>query len=172
MFETDSSSHSPNRIGEKRGIVYLVGAGPGDVGLITVRGAELLALAEIVVYDALANPQLLRYCPTAQKIYVGKQADRHSKTQEEINALLIEHGRLGKRVVRLKGGDPFVFGRGGEECEALRVADVPFEVVPGVTAAIAVPAYAGIPVTHRDFNSSCALRFTWGRDRCRESARS
>jgi uroporphyrinogen III methyltransferase/synthase len=113
-----------------------------------------LASAEIVVYDALANPQLLRYCPTADKIYVGKQADRHSKTQQQINELLVEHGRAGKRVVRLKGGDPFVFGRGGEECEALAAANVRFEVVPGITAAIAVPAYAGIPVTHRDFNSS------------------
>jgi uroporphyrinogen III methyltransferase/synthase len=151
MMESDLSSQLPKRSG---GIVYLVGAGPGDPGLITVRGAELLASAEIVVYDALANPQLLRYCPTADKIYVGKQADRHSKTQQQINELLVEHGRAGKRVVRLKGGDPFVFGRGGEECEALAAANVAFEVVPGITAAIAVPAYAGIPVTHRDFNSS------------------
>jgi len=151
MIESDLSSHLPNRNG---GIVYLVGAGPGDPGLITLRGAELLASAEIVIYDALANPQLLRHCPAAEKVYVGKQADRHSKTQQQINDLLIEHGRRGKRVVRLKGGDPFVFGRGGEECEALAAANVPFEVVPGITAAIAAPAYAGIPVTHRDFNSS------------------
>jgi uroporphyrinogen III methyltransferase/synthase len=154
MIESDLSSQIPNHPGGRGGIVYLVGAGPGDPGLITLRGAELLASADIVVYDALANPQLLRHCPTAEKIYVGKQADRHSKTQEQINVLLIEHGRCGKRVVRLKGGDPFVFGRGGEECEALAAANVPFEVVPGITAAIAVPAYAGIPVTHRDFNSS------------------
>jgi uroporphyrinogen III methyltransferase / synthase len=151
MIESDLSSQLPK---DRSGIVYLVGAGPGDPGLITVRGAELLASAEIVVYDALANPQLLRHCPAAEKIYVGKQADRHSKTQQQINELLVEHGRQGKRVVRLKGGDPFVFGRGGEECEALAAANVPFEVVPGITAAIAATAYAGIPVTHRDFNSS------------------
>jgi uroporphyrinogen III methyltransferase/synthase len=136
------------------GIVYLVGAGPGDVGLITVRGAELLRLADVVVYDYLSNPRLLDYCPQAQAIYVGKKAAAHSFTQENINALLVEHGKAGKRVVRLKGGDPFVFGRGGEECEALAAAGVPFEIVPGITAAIGAPAYAGIPVTHRDFNSS------------------
>jgi uroporphyrinogen III methyltransferase/synthase len=154
MDETELSSHLSKNSGGSGGIVYLVGAGPGDPGLITVRGAELLASAEIVIYDALANPQLLRHCPGAHTIYVGKQADRHSKTQEEINGLLVEHGRSGKLVVRLKGGDPFVFGRGGEECEALAAAGVRFEVVPGITAAIAATAYAGIPVTHRDFNSS------------------
>ncbi|HEY2586774.1 MAG TPA: uroporphyrinogen-III C-methyltransferase [Tepidisphaeraceae bacterium] len=138
----------------QHGIVYLVGAGPGDPGLITVRGAELLKSAEVVVYDYLSNPQLLSYCPDAEAIYVGKKAAQHSMTQEQINALLVEKGRSGKRVVRLKGGDPFVFGRGGEECEALAAAGVPFEVVPGITAAIAAPAYAGIPVTHRDLNSS------------------
>ncbi|HEY1339275.1 MAG TPA: uroporphyrinogen-III C-methyltransferase [Bryobacteraceae bacterium] len=137
------------------GIVYLVGAGPGDPGLVTVRGAGLLERADVVVYDYLANPRLLSYCPAgAERIYVGKQAASHSMTQEQINALLVEQGRAGKRVVRLKGGDPFVFGRGGEECEALAAAGVPFEIVPGITAAIGAPAYAGIPVTHRDFNSS------------------
>src|SRR5687767_7939394 len=136
-------------------IVHLVGAGPGDPGLITVAGAKLLAAADVVVYDSLANPQLLAHCrPDVQTIYVGKKAAAHSMSQEQINALLVEHGRAGKRVVRLKGGDPFVFGRGGEECEALVAAGVEFEVVPGITAALAVPAYAGIPVTHRDFNSS------------------
>src|SRR3954470_22510031 len=137
-----------------RGIVYLVGAGPGDPGLITVRGAKLLESADVVVYDYLSNPELLRHCPRAEAIYVGKKAASHSMTQEQINALLVEHGRAGRRVVRLKGGDPFVFGRGGEECEALAAVGVAFEVVPGITAAIAAPAYAGIPVTHRDFNSS------------------
>src|SRR4051794_17017727 len=137
-----------------RGIVYLVGAGPGDPGLITVRGAKLLESADVVVYDYLSNPELLRHCPKAEAIYVGKKAASHSMTQDQINALLVEHGRAGRRVVRLKGGDPFVFGRGGEECEALAAAGMPFEVVPGITAAIAAPAYAGIPVTHRDFNSS------------------
>ena len=107
-----------------------------------------------MVYDYLSNPRLLEHCPHAEAIYVGKKAAAHSFTQENINALLIEKAKAGRRVVRLKGGDPFVFGRGGEECEALALAGVPFEVVPGVTAAIAAPAYAGIPVTHRDFNSS------------------
>ena len=151
-----SDSASVNKPAIK-GIVYLVGAGPGDPGLITVRGARLLASADVVVYDALANPALLQHCPSAAIIYVGKKAADHSMTQEQINALLIQKAREGKRVVRLKGGDPFVFGRGGEECEALAAAGIPFEVVPGITAAIAAPAYAGIPVTHRDFNSSFTL---------------
>jgi uroporphyrinogen III methyltransferase/synthase len=114
-----------------------------------------LAAADVVVYDYLANPQLLAHCrPDVETIYVGKKAAEHSMTQENINALLVEQGRAGKRVVRLKGGDPFVFGRGGEECEALAAAGIAFEVVPGITAALAAPAYAGIPVTHRDLNSS------------------
>ena len=137
-----------------KGVVYLVGAGPGDPGLLTVRGRTLLERADVVVYDYLANPLLLRHAPQAKPIYVGKKAAAHSFTQEGINAMLIEQARLGHRVVRLKGGDPFVFGRGGEECEALAAAGIPFEVVPGITAAIAAPAYAGIPVTHRDLNSS------------------
>jgi uroporphyrinogen III methyltransferase / synthase len=145
---TSSSAQAP-------GIVYLVGAGPGDPGLLTVRGARLLASAQVVVYDYLSNPRLLSYCPAdAQQIYVGKKAAQHSMTQDQINALLVEHAQAGRRVVRLKGGDPFVFGRGGEECEALAAAGIRFEVVPGITAAIGASAYAGIPVTHRDFNSS------------------
>jgi uroporphyrinogen III methyltransferase/synthase len=135
-------------------IVSLVGAGPGDPGLLTVRGMKLLERADVVVYDYLANPRLLSYCPQAECIYVGKKAAAHSMTQDEINALLVEKGKEGKRVVRLKGGDPFIFGRGGEECLALAAAGIRFEVVPGITAAIGAPAYAGIPVTHRDFNSS------------------
>ncbi|MGE5610103.1 MAG: uroporphyrinogen-III C-methyltransferase [Bacillota bacterium] len=139
------------------GVVYLVGAGPGDPGLITVRGMQLLEQADVVVFDYLANPQLLRHCPTAETIYVGKQAAKHAMSQDDINKLLVEKGLEGKKVVRLKGGDPFVFGRGGEECEALAHAGVRFEVVPGITSAIAAPAYAGIPVTHRDLNSSFTL---------------
>lgn len=139
------------------GIVYLVGAGPGDPGLITVKGRRLLEQAQAVVYDALSDPRLLAHCPQAQTFYVGKRAAQHSMTQEQINALLVKLGSEGKRVVRLKGGDPFVFGRGGEECEALKNAGIAFEVVPGITSAIAAPCYAGIPVTHRDFNSSFTL---------------
>jgi uroporphyrinogen III methyltransferase/synthase len=140
-----------------QGFVALVGAGPGDPGLITVAGARLLEQAHVVVYDYLSNPRLLSYCPQAEIIYVGKKAASHSMSQEQINALLVEKARAGKRVVRLKGGDPFVFGRGGEECEALAAAGISYQIVPGITAAIAAAAYAGIPVTHRDLNSSFTM---------------
>ena len=136
------------------GIVYLVGAGPGDPGLLTLRGLRCLQAAGVVVYDALVNPALLRHAPRAEHIYVGKQAERHSLPQEEIQRILIEHARQGHQVVRLKGGDPFVFGRGGEEALALADAGIPFEIVPGVTAGIAAPAYAGIPVTQRGLATS------------------
>jgi uroporphyrinogen III methyltransferase / synthase len=140
------------------GTVYLVGAGPGEPGLITVRGAELLAVAEVVVYDALVNPRLLDGCPPGVELhYVGKRGGRHTLPQAEINALLVELSGRHSSIVRLKGGDPFVFGRGGDEALALRDAGIPFEVVPGVTAGIAVPAYAGIPVTHRGVASSVAF---------------
>jgi uroporphyrinogen III methyltransferase/synthase len=128
----------------------LVGAGPGDPGLLTRRGAEVLAGADVVVHDRLANVALLDLAPAAaERISVGKAPGRVELDQDGINALLVEHARAGRRVVRLKGGDPFVFGRGGEEAEALAAAGISFEVVPGVTSAIAAPAYAGIPVTHR-----------------------
>jgi uroporphyrinogen III methyltransferase/synthase len=130
--------------------VMLVGAGPGDPGLITVRGREALEAADVVVYDRLANPRLLQHAPpTAERIYVGKQPGDRTWRQAQINALLIDRARAGQIVCRLKGGDPFVYGRGGEEALALAEAGIPFEVVPGVTSAIAAPAYAGIPVTYR-----------------------
>lgn len=132
------------------GKVYLVGAGPGDVGLITVRGVECLQRADVVVYDYLSNPALLRYArKDAEIVYAGKQASNHTLTQDEINALLVARAKAGKIVARLKGGDPFVFGRGGEEAEQLHQAGIAFEVVPGISSSIAAPAYAGIPVTHR-----------------------
>src|SRR5437870_3746872 len=134
-----------------KGMVYLVGAGPGDISLLTLRGAELLGRADVVVYDALVNADLLRLAPTtAQIIYGGKRAKDHAIPQEELNQLLVSQARLGKCVVRLKGGDPYVFGRGGEEAEQLAAANVPFEVVPGISSVIAGPNYAGIPITHRD----------------------
>jgi uroporphyrinogen III methyltransferase/synthase len=140
------------------GFVSLIGAGPGDPGLLTLRGAEALADADVVVYDYLANPALLSHArPTAELIYVGKKAGRHSRSQKEINALLVERAVAGQRVARLKGGDPFVFGRGGEEALALVDAGVAFELIPGVTSAVAAPAYAGIPVTHRGLASSFAV---------------
>lgn len=138
--------------------VALVGAGPGDPGLLTLRGRELLERAEVVIYDYLANPALLDFVPpAAERIYVGKKSGEDPAYQENINALLLEKARAGKLVVRLKGGDPFIFGRGGEEAEALRAAGIPYEVVPGVTAGYAVPAYAGIPITHREVTSTVAF---------------
>ncbi len=139
----------------KKGMVYLVGAGPGDAGLLTLRGAELLARADVVVYDALVNPDLLRLAPkTAEIIFGGKRASEHTIPQDELNALLISRARDGKTVVRLKGGDPYVFGRGGEEAEQLAAEKIGFEVVPGVSSFSAVPSYAGIPVTHREHSSA------------------
>jgi uroporphyrinogen III methyltransferase/synthase len=138
--------------------VALVGAGPGDPGLLTRRGAALLAGADVVVYDRLASSALLDLAPAdAERVDVGKAPGRAAMTQDEINALLVERGRAGLAVVRLKGGDPFVFGRGGEEAEALIAAGVAFEVVPGITSAIAAPAYAGIPVTHRSVSTHVTI---------------
>lgn len=153
------------------GKVYLIGAGPGDPGLITVKGLKCLQEAVVVVYDHLVDERLLAQGrPDAELLYVGKQSGEHTLPQEEINNLLVERARAGKTVVRLKGGDPFIFGRGGEEAEALASAGIPFEVVPGVTSGIAVPAYAGIPLTHRDFASSVAF-LTGHEDPTREESR-
>jgi len=139
----------------KTGKVYLVGAGPGDPGLISVKGLECIKKAEVIIYDRLLDEQLLDSAsPAAERIYVGKMAGEHTKPQDEINMLLVAKAREGKMVVRLKGGDPFVLGRGGEEAESLAQNKIAFEVVPGITSAVAVPAYAGIPVTHRGMASS------------------
>jgi uroporphyrinogen III methyltransferase/synthase len=140
------------------GKVVLVGAGPGDPGLLTIKGKEYLQKADVVIYDRLGTLDVLKYCDSqAELIFVGKRPGNHILPQEEINNLLIKKAKSGKLVIRLKGGDPFVFGRGGEEAESLSKAGIPFEIVPGVTSAIAVPAYAGIPLTHRDYASSFAI---------------
>jgi uroporphyrinogen III methyltransferase/synthase len=137
------------------GKVWLVGAGPGDPGLLTLKGARALAQCDTLVYDYLASPAIVAFAPPdCEKIYVGKQAGAHTLSQDEITALIVRLGRAGKRVVRLKGGDVFVFARGGEEARALADAGVPFEIVPGISSALAAPAYAGIPVTHRDHNTA------------------
>jgi uroporphyrinogen III methyltransferase/synthase len=142
----------------KVGKVYLVGAGPGDPGLITVKGLACLKQADVVVYDRLVDESILHEASSdAEKIYVGKASDYHTLEQGMINQLLIQKAREGKVVVRLKGGDPFVLGRGGEEANALAENGIPFEVVPGVSSAVAVPAYAGIPVTHRGVASSVTI---------------
>jgi uroporphyrinogen III methyltransferase / synthase len=143
------------------GRVYIVGAGPGDPELLTLKGRRVLGLASVVLYDHLANDALLKFAPaSAERLYVGKKRSEHVFSQEEICALLIGRARRGRTVVRLKGGDPYIFGRGGEEAEALADAGIPFEVVPGVTAALGIAAYAGTPLTHRDHTS--AVTFVTG----------
>lgn len=144
--------------GATAGTVYLVGAGPGDPDLLTLKARDLLASCDVVVYDYLVNPEILRHVPPhAERIYVGKVGGGRQTPQGEINETLIDAARRGKRVVRLKGGDPFIFGRGAEEALALREANLSFEVVPGISSAVAVPAYAGIPLTHRTLAASVAI---------------
>lgn len=141
-----------------RGAVYLVGAGPGDPELITVKGLKRLQQADVIIYDRLANPALLAEAPPhARRVYAGKHPGRPALRQEEINALLVRHARAGRIVVRLKGGDPFVFGRGGEEALACAAAGVPCEVIPGITSPVAVPGRAGIPLTHREVSGCFAV---------------
>ena len=138
-------------------VVYLVGAGPGDPDLVTLKAVKALEKADVVVYDRLANEEILKYANGAKMIYVGKRAGAHSKNQEEINEILIEQGKNHDVVVRLKGGDPFVFGRGGEEMLALLEEGIPVELVPGVTSAIGVPTTVGLPVTHRGVATSFTI---------------
>lgn len=151
-----SDPHRPDQA--KHGKVYLVGAGPGDPGLLTLRARDLLGSCDVILYDYLVDLDVMQFAsPHAERIYVGKVSGGHHALQTEINRLLINHALEGKRVVRLKGGDPFLFGRGGEEAEVLYKAGIPFEVVPGVSSALAVPAYAGIPLTHRHVSSSVGI---------------
>jgi uroporphyrinogen III methyltransferase/synthase len=153
-----------------KGNVYLVGAGPGDAGLLTLRGAELLSQADVVVYDALVNQELLRFATKqAEIIFGGKRARQQTIPQTDLNQLLIDKARAGQTVVRLKGGDPYIFGRGGEEAEQLADAGIPFEVVPGVSSFVAVPSYAGVPLTHREFCSRLTL-ITGHEDPAKESS--
>src|SRR6266404_3158532 len=148
----ESTSKSKGK--DKNGTVYLVGAGPGDLGLVTLRAKECIETADVIVYDHLANPEILSWArDDAEFVYAGKEAGGSQLSQQQINAILIDKAREGKQVVRLKGGDPFVFGRGAEEAQAIADAGILFEIVPGITSAIAGPAYAGIPLTHRAHNS-------------------
>ncbi len=166
-IEIHEHIHAPRRVDDvtnsivptseqvRQGKVYLVGAGPGDPELLTLKAVRCLGKADVVVYDRLINTAILEEVPPdAELIFAGKGPGCHTMKQEEINALLITHAQMARTVVRLKGGDPFVFGRGGEEALALQAAGIPFEIVPGISSAIAVPAYAGIPVTHREVSSS------------------
>ena len=156
--ESMSSVAAPADYEAKTGTVYLVGAGPGDPGLLTVKARDLIASCDVIVYDYLVNPDILNYARAdVERVYAGKVGGGTQTPQDQINDALIKHALCGKRVVRLKGGDPFLFGRGGEEAEALANAGVPFEIVPGISSALAVPAYAGIPITHRDYSSSVTI---------------
>ncbi len=142
----------------KAGKVYIIGAGPGDPGLMTVKGMKCLQEADVVIYDHLISPEFLNFTrKDARLIYAGKEGGNHTLSQDQINERLVEEARQGRIVARLKGGDPFIFGRGGEEAEELTFAGIPFEIIPGVTSAISVPAYAGIPLTHRRFTATVAF---------------
>ena len=149
--------HLMTHLGNGLGKVFLVGAGPGDPGLITLRGAQCLAEADLVLYDYLVNPALLQHAPKAEKVCLGHPHGGREMLQQDVNGRMIAAAREGKRVVRLKSGDPYLFGRGGEEVEVLVAAGVPYEVVPGVTAAFAAASHAGIPITHRDLASAVAF---------------
>ena len=163
MKSYGKSIHEPDGPQGKLGRVYLIGAGPGDPGLLTLKGKACIEQADVVVYDYLANEDFLRYArPQAEVVFVGKRSGQARLPQNEINRILIERAAQGKMVVRLKGGDPFIFGRGGEEAVAVSAAGIPVEIVPGVTAAVGVPAYAGIPLTHRDVAS--AVTFVTGHE--------
>ena len=154
----------------EKGICYLVGAGPGDLGLVTLRAKECISLADVLVYDALSSAELLKWTKKdCEKIYVGKRAKDHALPQDQINALIVQRTKEGKNVVRLKGGDPMIFGRGGEEAAELADAGVAFEIVPGISSSIAGPCYAGIPVTHRDHCSQLTI-FTGHEDPTKEES--
>ncbi|PTX94769.1 uroporphyrinogen-III C-methyltransferase [Verrucomicrobia bacterium LW23] len=174
MTSPDSSASAvpptPRNATASAGKAYLVGAGPGDLGLVTLRARDLIARAQLVIYDYLCNPEMLRWAPPgAEILYAGKKAKAHTLTQDQINDALVQAVRAGKLVVRLKGGDPYVFGRGGEEAEALYAQGLAFEVVPGVTSAVAAPAYAGIPITHRD-HASAVMFITGHEDPTKETS--